>query len=94
MSEAQKHYWFRPKRYGYGAEPLNWKGWLAVVGYVAIVAAITWPRMVAPTLDGSELPMSSVGEWVAIMVALTLAFVWLCWAKTDGAWRWRWGERE
>ena len=24
-------YWFRPKRYGYGATPITWQGWLLTV---------------------------------------------------------------
>ena len=23
-------YWFRPKRYGYGATPVTWQGWVLV----------------------------------------------------------------
>ena len=37
-------YWFRPKRYGFGATPITWQGWavtiatvLAMVGVVVAV---------------------------------------------------------
>lgn len=91
---AAKDFWFRPKRQGYGAEPSNWKGWVAVLGYIAVVGAITWPRMIEPALDGVELTVSDVAVWAAMITAATLAFIWLCWAKTEGDWRWPWGQRD
>ena len=36
-------YWFRPKRYGHGASPANWKGWAAIAGYMIATGAILWP---------------------------------------------------
>ena len=32
-------YWFRPKRYGYGATPVTWEGWLVVAVSVALIMA-------------------------------------------------------
>jgi len=52
--QAAKHYWFRPKTYGYGAEPLNWKGWVAVLVYVAVVLSFTVPLMILPALSGQN----------------------------------------
>ena len=80
-------YWFRPKRYGYGAEPANWRGWLATGVYLAVVLAIAWFGMIAPALQGQ---VASALAWVAL-IALTAAFLWLCRAKCEGVWRWRWG---
>ncbi len=94
MTHAEKHYWFRPKRYGYGVQPLNWKGWMAVVVYVAVVMSFTVPLMILPTLSEPERAGGDVAIWLALMVAVTLAFAWLCWVKTDGQWRWRWGQSE
>jgi hypothetical protein len=94
MDQAQKDYWFRPKRYGYGAEPSNWKGWLATFGFLFVVTAITWPLMLAPAFAGITLPVSQVVSWSAMMLVATLAFVWLCWIKTDGKWAWHWGTRD
>jgi hypothetical protein len=87
-------YWFRPHAYGYGATPSNWKGWAAVAVYVGAVLVLvlsltTWP---------AELPAAPAAWQVAtamLMVALlTVGFVRLCRAKTDGEWRWRWGETD
>ncbi len=91
MTHAQSDYWFRPKRYGYGAEPSNWKGWLASGLYLVVVAAITWPLIIAPSLAGVEPPVSDVIMWGVMLLAVTLAFVWLCRIKSSGVWRWRWG---
>ena len=34
-------YWFRPKRYGYGATPVTWQGWaLTFAAPGLIVAAV------------------------------------------------------
>ena len=80
-------YWFRPKRYGYGATPVTWQGWavtLAVAG-IAVAAtvrlkphAVEWPAI-----------------WAAIVVSDVLALVALLVVtrrKTEGEWRWRWGN--
>lgn len=84
---AQTH-WFRPKRYGYGAEPANWRGWVATVIYLAIALAIAWAGMIAPALEGRE--QTTILPWIALF-GVTLAFIWLCRVKSDGEWRWRWG---
>ena len=43
--DSMSQYWFKPKTYGYGATPANWKGWAAVAGYVAVVTALTLPLL-------------------------------------------------
>ena len=73
--------WFRPKRFGYGATPSNWKGWafLGVFVLVAVAAFVGLLHMGAP-------------RWVPIVVvlALTGAIIPFTKAKTDGEWHWRW----
>jgi hypothetical protein len=87
-------YWFTPHTYGYGATPIHWKGWAAIAGYVAAVLVLVLPLTAWP----ADLPAGPAAWQVAtaaLMVALlTLGFVRLCRAKTDGRWRWRWGERD
>ena len=94
MTHAEKHYWFRPKRYGYGVQPLNWKGWMAVVVYVAVVMSFTVLLMILPTLNEPERAGGDVAIWLVLMVVVTLTFVRLCWVKTEGQWCWRWGQSE
>jgi hypothetical protein len=80
--------------YGYGAQPLNWKGWTAVLVYVAVVMSFTVPLMILPTLSEPERAGGDGAIWLVLMVVATLTFFRLCWVKTDGSWCWRWGQSE
>jgi hypothetical protein len=80
-------YWFRPKRYGYGATPVTWEGWAVTFAVVVLVA-------------GSVLVMNLLVDrgnafaWLAWAVGLSLLMLWfvrLSRRRTDGEWRWRWG---
>ena len=73
--------WFRPKRFGYGATPDNWKGWAFMVVYIAIVVVLSL-----------MLIHGGAAAWLVILavLALTGAIIPLIKAKTDGEWRWRW----
>ena len=90
MDGTDRQAWFRPKRYGYGAEPASWKGWLATGIYLAILVAIVW-RLVGVQTSHPPAAGQAVLLWAAL-IAVTLAFVVLCWMKTEGKWRWRWGQ--
>ena len=80
-------YWFKPKRYGYGATPVTWQGWALTLGTVlAMVAVSLCLRLTAKSL------------WA--LVALLLfdasalsALAIVSYRKTEGGWRWRWGDR-
>jgi hypothetical protein len=77
-------YWFKPKRYGYGATPITWQGW--VVTGVAVLAIALAALLIPPNAWG----------WTAFFAveALVIAVLWVVSRrKTDGAWRWRWGDR-
>ncbi len=81
-------YWFKPKRYGLGATPANWKGWFATFGFIAIAYAF----LAGLVAYRSELTVGAVIAWAAGFVAIEFAFIWIAWKKTDGAWRWRGGS--
>ncbi len=83
-------YWFKPKRYGLGATPANWKGWLATIGFMAIVIAF----LLGIVSARGELSVGAVIAWAMAFVAAELTFVWIAWKKTDGDWRWRWGSKD
>ncbi len=73
--------WFRPKRFGYGATPANWKGW-ALVGlhlFVVIIIATLLVAKVVPIWLG-----------VVVIAVLTVVLVAVTKAKTDGEWHWSW----
>ena len=81
--------WFRPKTRGYGAHPVSWKGWAAIGAYVAALAVLT-PALLMTQRAPSKLALA---VYLAAAAALTIAFVMVARRKTDGDWRWRWGEQ-
>lgn len=86
-------YWFKPKAYGYGATPANWKGWAVTFAFVAVVATATIVLLAALQPDrASGFAPWQFAVWGAGVALLTLGFIRLCRAKTDGQWGWRWGK--
>jgi hypothetical protein len=79
-------YWFRPKRFGWGATPVTWEGWAVTLGTVfAMVAVSLFLRLTAKSLW-------SLAALLAFdAVALTVLAIVSC-RKTDGGWRWHWGK--
>lgn len=71
--------WFVPKRYGYGAVPITWQGWVAILLFVVVVVA-------------ARIWLTGAGRVLAIAAAL-IALIAICAAKTEGGLRWRWGNR-
>ncbi len=75
---VRKGYWFAPKLFGYGATPVTWQGWAVTLGFAAMVIALA--ALIRDPAAG-----------VAVATALTVPFLVLVHAKTDGGWHWRWG---
>ena len=88
----QADYWFRPKTHGYGAQPTNWKGWLATLAIGVIVLAIAGVFMAWPAMNGSGPRVEHIVAWVVLEVVAVIWFIRFCQRKTDGEWRWRWGK--
>lgn len=82
-------YWFKPKTHGYGAVPINWKGWAAIVAFVFAVMVLTWPLVVQPSIDGAEASILQVVVWLLGLAVLIGIFIRVCREKTDGSWKWR-----
>jgi hypothetical protein len=81
-------YWSKPKRYGWGATPVTWQGW--------VVTLATALAMVGVSVG---LRLTERDNWaLAAMLgfdALALAFLFIvCRHKTEGEWRWRWGDAD
>ena len=86
-------YWFKPHDYGYGATPTSWKGWAAVAVYAAVMLALVLSLAALPA-DMPQGPGAwQIATWLIMVGVLTLGFVRLCRARTDGEWRWRWGKQ-
>jgi divalent metal cation (Fe/Co/Zn/Cd) transporter len=81
-------YWFKPKRYGYGATPVTWQGWALVGAAVAVIVAA------ADLFLGGHPPSPSALAAFFATGAAVLAVLWvIARRKTDGEFRWRWGDR-
>jgi len=72
-------YWFRPKRYGYGATPVTWQGVVLVVVAASLVLRLT------------ERHLWTLAALLAFDAVAVAALVIISRRKTDGEWRWRWG---
>lgn len=84
-------YWFKPKSYGYGATPINWKGWASIV--VLVVALFAVLRLFVLPVPG-EAPHSvwEAGLGLALVFAVVVVFSLFAKSKTNGEWGWRWGK--
>jgi hypothetical protein len=82
MSEGRN--WFAAKRYGYGTGlPISWQGWVLFIGYLLVFL-----------VSGIFLAPHSVLAYLALVLTMTFAFVWIAKKTTRGGWRSRWGEDE
>jgi len=81
------NYWFRPKRYGYGATPVTWQGWALTLGIVLVMVA---GSLCLRLTERHGWALAGMLGFDAVMLAV-LAIASR--RKTDGEWRWRWGDR-
>ncbi len=74
--------WFRVKRYGFGAGlPCSWEGWALLAGFLVVVVA-------SGVVLTERNPMLHFG----VVLASTAIVVVVSWRKSDGPWKWRWGQ--
>jgi predicted anti-sigma-YlaC factor YlaD len=74
--------WFRVKRYGVGAGlPCSWEGWALLAGFLVVIVTS------GVVLAGRD-PMLHLG----VVLASTAIVVVVSWRKSDGPWKWRWGN--
>jgi hypothetical protein len=81
-------YWFKPKRYGYGATPVTWEGWAMTGVVVAIVAGSGW--LLLGTGGPTDTTMLLV--WWALVALVLAVSMAVSKSRTEGSWRWRWGR--
>ena len=73
--------WFRQKSFGYGAGlPFVWQGWALLAGHIALLVGL------GALLRGQPVAL------VAVVIATAFLPMPLYAARTDGGWRWRWGN--
>jgi predicted anti-sigma-YlaC factor YlaD len=74
--------WFRVKRYGFGAGlPCSWEGWALVIGFLVIVIT-----------SGAVLTERNPMLHLGVVLASTAIVLVVSWRKSDGPWKWRWGN--
>lgn len=74
--------WFRVKRYGFGAGlPCSWEGWALLAGFLVVVVT-------SGVVLAGRNPMLHLG----LVLAATAILVVVSWRKSDGPWKWRWGQ--
>ncbi len=73
--------WFRPKDFGYGNVPINWKGWSLTIAYGMLIIAL---------VTAAALDIASPIWCITAALLATLIYLRLIKAKTAGEWRWRW----
>jgi hypothetical protein len=79
MSDRRSSNWFAAKRYGYGSGlPIRWQGWLALAAFLVAVMLAALELSGTPRIIG--------------MLICVVTFGIVCFLKTEGGWRWRWGE--
>ncbi|CAN5417514.1 hypothetical protein BH09PSE4_BH09PSE4_23690 [soil metagenome] len=71
----------RPSSTDSAPPPVTWQGFALVLGFVLLLLADM--RFVEP-----------VAAKTIVAVTLLVSFVVLTWRKTDGGWRWHWGDFE
>ena len=79
-------YWFKPRRYGYGAAPATWEGWVATAAVTAIVVG----SIVAMNLLVDRSNFAAWIAWAVLIAAVVFWFARISRRRTDGEWRWRW----
>jgi hypothetical protein len=80
-------YWFKPKRYGYGATPVTWEGWAVTAAFVLFVIGASYWRLMHSLPTGEDWYY-----WLAAVLAAAAVLVAVSYWKTDGEWRWQWGR--
>jgi hypothetical protein len=76
-------YWFKPKRFGYGATPATWQGWTLSVAAVVLAAGVV---LAAPAIRDNLLRPLFVVLGLALVIGITS---YVAWRKTEGGWHWR-----
>lgn len=78
--------WFAAKRYGYGTgRAITWEGRVTIIVSMGIIVLTNLFMMWAKSIP--IMVLSCVIDLVTVIVLL-----WICSMKTEGGWKWRWGD--
>ena len=81
MTKTNK-YWFKPKRYGYGATPISWEGWAMTLVFAFLVTLLA---IYAVKTQNLAITLIS-------FLTLLIIIVFISKIKTKEKWKWRWGN--
>lgn len=73
-------YWFRPKKFGYGATPTTWEGWTLIISYLVSIFYLTYQ-------------MNNLILYIVVLICVTIFLILITYYKTQGKWCWRWGNK-
>lgn len=76
-------YWFERKRFGYGAMPTTWEGWLVVIAFILYILALN--MILTKENAGAYLLYLGIG-----IVSITV----ITYKKTEGGLKWSWGKKK
>jgi hypothetical protein len=84
---GDKDPWFAPKRYGYGAGlPIKWKGWVTIALYLTALVGIGMMSKMQNTPP-------RIAAFILFLIVTAVALS-ICRSRTEGGWKWRWGEKD
>jgi hypothetical protein len=89
----QNSCWFRPRRYGYGAYPCNWKGWAFTTGFLVLFLGWTAFMLLPLSAPGHEPGSTRWMLWLGLGLIAAIVFAKISRKKTDGPWGWRWAGK-
>ena len=72
-------YWFKPRRFGLGATPTTWEGWLVVLVFIIWIAYVS-----IKITSESNIFMPLMAISIVLLISISRK-------KTNGLWKWRWG---
>jgi hypothetical protein len=81
-------YWFKPKKFGYGATPTTWEGWAVT----AVYCILLWVSVavIATHRSSSAISLTSMSAIVVATIALFVIGI----KKTEGRWGWNAGAKQ
>lgn len=83
--------WFAPKRYGYGTgRPVRWQGWVTLCVFLLVTLGGPFGML----LLHPGRPLVAVLVVNGITLVAVILFLWVCKTRTEGGWRWRWGDKD
>jgi hypothetical protein len=60
----------------------------------AAVMVVIWLALMRPAAGGAAPDLWRMVLWIAILAVALVGFSAFARSKTDGEWKWRWGDKE